>query len=451
MVFDPVRREEVHLTPAPPELEGADISYCGSFAPSPSTALQLALGNLDIKSRAVMSTFNPDHPPPPLEKPKYGRRTPHPSMWRTGAAGAPLALPSPSSPLPIAPTPPARPAVPKVEKVARVAAPPRQLEKRKIMEEDAIAAMLHQDQPGSPPAKRCRPAVPSGARLARMVGATDAPQEKTVSGYFGSGGATGAVPGLQAAAPGRNLVRPAASGAWLQALERPATAEGKFIYRPQLQEIVNLADSPSPSPTPRLEGRTDTPRRNPFKKVAMASLEKEKQEVVVVEKTEEKEDQKEEDSGVFSADISQTSHISISSQATESQVSISSQATSSQASSSQGEPGSQDRLTTPTIRLGLSRFSSASGASTKPPLASLTKSISSSLSKPPSSSLAKPSSKPPTALGPARVSGLCRPSKPPAMKQSSLLSMFSRTVRKAELGPGARVAELGPAGGAAAE
>jgi len=445
VVFDPVRREEVHLTPVPPELEGADLSYCGAFAPSPSTALQLALGNLDLRTRAVVSTYNPDCPPPPTDKPRYGPRTPHPSMWRAGAGSAPLALLSPSSPLPIAPSPSARPTAARVEKVARVAAPPRQLEKRKVMEEEDIAAMLHQDLPGSPPAKRCRPEVPSGARLARMVGATEAPQQKTVSSYFGSSGGT-------AAAPGRNGVRPAESGAWLEALERPATAEGKFIYRPQLQEIDNL--TASPSPTPRLEGKTDTPRRNPFKKVAMASLEKEKQEVVEVEKTEEKEDGKEdgkeEDSGVFSADISQTSPISISSQATESQCTFSSEASGSLGSASPGEAWGQGRLTTPSqgIRLGLSRLSSAS--STKPP-SSLTKPPSSltkptsSLTKPPSltkptSSLTKPtslgksSSKPPTALGPARVSGLVRPAKP-AMKQGSLVAMFARTVRRAELGP----------------
>ena len=90
IVYDPVHRREIYLTPIPSDLQDLverspeALAYCGSFSP-PAVATQLALGNLDLHTLAPVSFFNPDEALPELkvgEKPKYGYRTTHPSIWR---------------------------------------------------------------------------------------------------------------------------------------------------------------------------------------------------------------------------------------------------------------------------------------------------------------------------------------------------------------------------------
>ena len=86
IVYDPVQKREVHLTPIPKELKDASeaLEYCGTFSP-PTVATQLALGNLDLHTLAPVTNFNPEEILPELkvgEKPKYGHRTTHPSIWR---------------------------------------------------------------------------------------------------------------------------------------------------------------------------------------------------------------------------------------------------------------------------------------------------------------------------------------------------------------------------------
>ena len=90
IVYDPVQRREVHLTPIPTDLEDLvekspeALSYCGTFSP-PTLATQLALGNMDLHTLTPVSYFNPEETLPELkvgEKPKYGYRTTHPSIWR---------------------------------------------------------------------------------------------------------------------------------------------------------------------------------------------------------------------------------------------------------------------------------------------------------------------------------------------------------------------------------
>jgi len=88
IVYDPVQRSETYLTPLTQDLKddlehSTDIlNYCGSFS-HPDIALQLALGNLDLHTLAPITHFNPDDTlKTVVEKPKYGYRTTHSSIWR---------------------------------------------------------------------------------------------------------------------------------------------------------------------------------------------------------------------------------------------------------------------------------------------------------------------------------------------------------------------------------
>ena len=105
IVYDPVQNREMYLTPLTKELEDLKkdspeaLDYCGSFSP-PSVATQLALGNLDLHTLAPVSYFNPEETLTELkvgEKPKYGYRTTHPSIWRKEGqrGGTTTATPTP--------------------------------------------------------------------------------------------------------------------------------------------------------------------------------------------------------------------------------------------------------------------------------------------------------------------------------------------------------------------
>ena len=99
-------------------------------------------------------------------------------------------------------------------------------------------------------------------------------------------------------APGRNSVPKEKGGSWFGELEKSATAEGKFIYRPQLSDLSNNVETVRVA-----EGRTETPRRNPFKVVPK----KDKvEEMVVKVKGGQEEEEKEEkvDSGIGSSQLS---------------------------------------------------------------------------------------------------------------------------------------------------
>ena len=93
---------------------------------------------------------------------------------------------------------------------------------------------------------------------------------KKVSGYFatsqGDGGDTTSPKAQEAdvvgTIPGRNSVPKEKGGSWFGELEKSVTAEGKFIYRPQLSDLTNNVEA-----VRAVEGRTETPRRNPFKVV----------------------------------------------------------------------------------------------------------------------------------------------------------------------------------------
>ena len=70
LVFDPVTRTEKPLTAYPANFSADEIGsmkYCGSYSP-PEIATQMALGNVNIRSKERVGDFNPD-------------RAAHTSMW----------------------------------------------------------------------------------------------------------------------------------------------------------------------------------------------------------------------------------------------------------------------------------------------------------------------------------------------------------------------------------
>ena len=121
---------------------------------------------------------------------------------------------------------------------------------------------------------------------------------KRVSGYFatekGDGGAS-KLSETVVLAPGRNMVPKEEGGSWFKELEKSTTVEGKFIYRTELSDLTNNV---------RMEGRTETPRRNPFKVVAKRDKAEEVEAEVNEIKGQEEEEEEKVDSGIGSSQLS---------------------------------------------------------------------------------------------------------------------------------------------------
>jgi len=453
IVYDPVQRSETYLTPLTQDLKddlehSTDIlNYCGSFS-HPDIALQLALGNLDLHTLAPITHFNPDDTlKTVVEKPKYGYRTTHPSIWRPEGQKTGMITTSSTEQIRISAVKEQKPEPPPF-KADRKRLP----EKKVLVNEESITSLLEKEEQ-TPPPKRLKLSLPTGAKLTKMVGQIgEAGEEERVSSYFAKSNSDDSATKAKTSpevAPGRNSVPKENGGSWFKDLEKSSSAEGKFIYRPELSDLTNHVESV------KLESRTETPRRNPFKVVAkkqdIKDAEVNADEVDLIE---EKKGEERVDSGIGSSQLSIYSidadslHFSQSSiqdsqgNLKSSQIScnrevicISSQDMEKEGQEmdtvdSQGDVisiSSQESNalpSTPTsgIRLGLSKFTS----SQKKPV--VTSSLLNS-SKPAVKQAA-------LGLGKARVSGLSRPpKKTPSLHQPSLLSIFSRVPKKANLGP----------------
>eukprot|EP00088_Acartia_fossae_P004576 TRINITY_DN1196_c0_g1_i1.p1 TRINITY_DN1196_c0_g1~~TRINITY_DN1196_c0_g1_i1.p1 ORF type:complete len:793 (+),score=169.99 TRINITY_DN1196_c0_g1_i1:75-2453(+) len=82
VVFDPVTRKERPLTSYDGDVDPDELSYCGHLSDD-HTALQLALGNMDLHSLRQVNHFDPDRMV--LEKSaKYGSVAKHMSIWSKG-------------------------------------------------------------------------------------------------------------------------------------------------------------------------------------------------------------------------------------------------------------------------------------------------------------------------------------------------------------------------------
>jgi len=86
VVFDPITRRERPLTDYRADVNPDQLSYCGHFSDK-DTALQLALGNMDLHTLKQVNNFNPDRFS--LGKnAKYGTVAKHQSIWTKGYTSA---------------------------------------------------------------------------------------------------------------------------------------------------------------------------------------------------------------------------------------------------------------------------------------------------------------------------------------------------------------------------
>lgn len=84
LVYDPKNRVLRPLNDYPTHLNADLLPFCGKMT-DPDLALQLALGNVDLHSLQIVNNFNPDQPMEVVEKPKYGARSKHKTMWNDQA------------------------------------------------------------------------------------------------------------------------------------------------------------------------------------------------------------------------------------------------------------------------------------------------------------------------------------------------------------------------------
>jgi len=82
VIFDPLTRKERPLNDYGVDVVPDTLSYCGRFSDQ-QTALQLALGNLDLHSLKKMNNFDPDNCSR-LTESKYGSIAKHTSIWTPG-------------------------------------------------------------------------------------------------------------------------------------------------------------------------------------------------------------------------------------------------------------------------------------------------------------------------------------------------------------------------------
>ena len=288
LVFDPVSRTERPVTPYPSTMteEVSSLTYCGSYS-APALALQMALGNVNIFTKATVDTFDPDlshlDSSTSVDPSKYGARAAHRSMWDTDfLEKGPVRKSDPEkSKLGFA----FQMSSSQVDKMSTVStasavARPRPVskgvEKRKAeVSEDKVEEMLLADdnEEESPPKKKLK-----GADLEKMkkiVGLEHKDKKNiVVSKYFSRPASTDRDQVKKLASenivPRGRRTSTGDGGAWFREIEKPTSAEGKFIYRPDKDysdgEGKNVLQEISNSPDKETENRERLQRRNPFAK-----------------------------------------------------------------------------------------------------------------------------------------------------------------------------------------
>ena len=433
LVFDPVSRTERPVTPYPSTMteEVSSLTYCGSYS-APALALQMALGNVNIFTKATVDTFDPDlshlDSSTSVDPSKYGARAAHRSMWDTDfLEKGPVRKSDPEkSKLGFA----FQMSSSQVDKMSTVStasavARPRPVskgvEKRKAeVSEDKVEEMLLADdnEEESPPKKKLK-----GADLEKMkkiVGLEHKDKKNIVVSKYLS----------RPASTDRDQVKKLASenivprgrrtstgdgGAWFREIEKPTSAEGKFIYRPDKDysdgEGKNVLQEISNSPDKEIENRERLQRRNPFAK----SLNDAKESVDLSGSL------KEESPGNESSLTIPSSQLSLYSIDGES-LTFSSQSLDPIADSPPVDPdtpssspvtSSQASAAPPTscLRVGLSKFKRSSAQSPPPPVRPQS-----------SSSQSRPTQK---TLGLSRSSA--KAAAGDAKKQPSIVAMFARS------------------------
>lgn len=88
LVFDPKEKILRPLNEYPEYTTAKKLPFCGEMV-SEDLALGLALGNYDLHSLQKVNDYNPDSPNPMVEKPRYGRRAQHASIWGNASIDVP--------------------------------------------------------------------------------------------------------------------------------------------------------------------------------------------------------------------------------------------------------------------------------------------------------------------------------------------------------------------------
>ena len=436
LVFDPVSRTERPVTPYPSTMteEVSSLTYCGSYS-APALALQMALGNVNIFTKATVDTFDPDlshlDSSSSGDPAKYGARAAHRSMWDTDfLEKGPVRKSDPEkSKLGFA----FQMSSSQVDKMSTVStssavARPRPVskgvEKRKAeVSEDKVEEMLLADdnEEESPPKKKLK-----GADLEKMkkiVGLEHKDKKNiVVSKYFSRPASTDRDQVKKLASenivPRGRRTSTGDGGAWFREIEKPTSAEGKFIYRPDKDysdgEGKNVLQEISNSPDKEIENRERLQRRNPFAK----SLNDAKESVDLSGSL------KEESPGNDSSLTIPSSQLSLYSIDGES-LTFSSQSLDPIADSPPVDPdtpssspasSSQASAAPPTscLRVGLSKFKRSSAQSPPPPVRPQSSSSQMSQSRPTQKTLGLSRSSAKAAAGDAK-------------KQPSIVAMFARS------------------------
>ena len=437
LVFDPVSRTERPVTPYPSTMteEVSSLTYCGSYS-APALALQMALGNVNIFTKATVDTFDPDlshlDSSTSVDPSKYGARAAHRSMWDTDfLEKGPVRKSDPeksklgfafqmsSSQVDRMSTVSTSSAV---TAVARPRPVSKGVEKRKAeVSEDKVEEMLLADdnEEESPPKKKFK-----GADLETMkkiVGLAHKDKKNiVVSKYFSRPAATDVVKKVTSEniVPRGRRTSTGDGGAWFREIEKPTSAEGKFIYRPDKDysdgEGKNVLQEISNSPDKETENRERLQRRNPFAK----SLNDAKESVDLSGSL------KEESPGNESSLTIPSSQLSLYSIDGES-LTFSSQSLDPIADSPPVDPdtpssspvtSSQASAAPPTscLRVGLSKFKRSSAQSPPPPVRPQSSSSQMSQSRPTQKTLGLSRSSAKAAAGDAK-------------KQPSIVAMFARS------------------------
>lgn len=481
LVFDPVTRTERPLTPYPEDLEEAcrrgDLAYCGSYSP-PTTALQLALGNLDLYSLDQVSYHCPDSRPE-VQQSRYGPRASHPSIWRRDgqvvnkglkvfnggrqevSAGDQVisndcqVVSGGGHEVSKAQVRTVQNSEPVERKRKAVEQETRKTGEQKTVSEQKIAELLLSP---SPPEKRAR----KEDKMKRLVGDTGGGRPGLVSKYFSPDvDKVKENPGVSGR---RTATLPGESGAWFEEISRPTSLQGRLVYNPGEGASSVLHDISNSPDKDQQKLQVETPervqRRNPFAKKVSVSIISPPPSISSQESSTSSPSvpssqlslySMDGDSINFSQDTASSQETTVSVQSSEEVGCLSSQELGTTSSLEVNLPPSQEvshppsqevsHPPSPAPRLGLSRFVFSGPRGGKQGVAGdLRRSWSGGSVLTGSQPVTKlnsvlTSSQPVTKLGPARVSGLARSKAPSAgMKQASLLSMFSRQEKKADLG-----------------
>ena len=443
LVFDPVTRTEKPVTPYPANFSADEIGsmkYCGSYS-LPEIATQMALGNVNIRSKEQVGDFDPDTTEIGLNvsniKSKYGPRAAHRSMWsREFIEKGPAFSGQDHSQKPSFAFQMSNSQAEKTTSHTSSTQEVRSkgIEKRKAeVPEDVVEKMLLEEdqEKESPPRKRLKNDFIKNRRLVGLNGDGQGPGKKVVSKYFDKASPTIAAKNPTAS---ENIVPKGRrdiigeSGTWFNDIEKPISVEGKFIYRAEMDDqpsepsgLKEVSHSPKNFYSP-----AQRQRRNPFAKnlksspvVDFSSLpaSEEGQEDVLSQS-----DVNTQKSLELTLPSSQMSMYSIDGET----ITFSSQDPESHSS---GPVQSPDRSPSPVVTKPAITFPFPS--STAPRVG---------LSKMSTNSSSQPINR--TVTGPARVSGLMKAgvsvsikSKPGDGKiQMKLSSMFARSVTKAQIG-----------------